>query len=142
MLDARGVEHAIETIQHGHVQCIRPGYTGLRNYRRRELKLLLGASDDEESRSSASERGQEDFVSESTSNQEVNLAEEEVAGEGQARTASMRRYITKMGHVRAGTMSALGGAPWRPSGPETGATKRTWKETLGWNDGLSLSALT
>ena len=52
MLDACGVEHVIMTMQHGYVQCSRPGYAGLRNYRRRELQLLLGASDDEEGQSS------------------------------------------------------------------------------------------
>ena len=57
VLDARGVEHVIETMQHGYVQCSQLGYAGLRNYHRRELQLLLGASDDEESRSSASGRG-------------------------------------------------------------------------------------
>ena len=81
MLDARGVEHVIETMQHGYVQCSRPGCAGLRNYRRRELQLLLGASDDEESRSSASERGQEDPLIDNVSDREVNLAEEEMAEE-------------------------------------------------------------
>ena len=71
--------HAIQAMQHGHVQCSRPGYAGLRNYRRKELQLLLGASDDEESRSLTSERGQEDPLSDEVSDQEINLAEEEIA---------------------------------------------------------------
>ena len=82
MLDARGVEHVIETMQHGYVQCSRPGCAGLRNYRRRELQLLLGASDDEESQSSASERGPEDLLSDGMSDQEIDLAEEHAAGRG------------------------------------------------------------
>ena len=53
--------------------------TGLRNYRRRELQLLLGVSDDEESRSSTSERGQESPLSEEASDQGVNLMEEQMA---------------------------------------------------------------
>ena len=53
----------------------------------------------------------------------------------------MRHDNTGMGHVGAGAMSALGGAPWQPSGLETVAMKWTWKESLGWDDGLSLSTL-
>ena len=56
VLDACRVEHIIQAMQHGYVQCSRPGDAGLCNYRRRELQLLLGTSDDEESRSLASER--------------------------------------------------------------------------------------
>ena len=81
MLGARGVEHVIKTMQHGYVQCSRPGCTGRSNYRRRELHLLLEASDDEESRSSASERGQEDLLDEDSSDREIDLAEEEMAEE-------------------------------------------------------------
>ena len=77
MLDACGVEHIIETMQHGYMQCSRPGYAGFRNYRRRELQLLLGASDDEESRSSTSERNQEDLLSDEVSDQEINLEGDE-----------------------------------------------------------------
>ena len=79
VLDACGVEHVIETMQHGYMRCSRPGYAGLRNYRRRELQLLLGASDDEESRSSTSEKDQEDPWSDDVSDQEINLTEEERA---------------------------------------------------------------
>ena len=82
MLGACGVEHVIGTMQHGYVQCSRPGCAGLRNYRRRELQLLLGASDDEESRSLASERGPGDPLSDEVSDQEIDLAEERMAGEG------------------------------------------------------------
>ena len=40
-------------------------------------------------------------------------------------------------YVRTDTV--LGGAlQWSP-GPEATAMERTWKETLGWDDGLSLS---
>ena len=79
VLDACGLEHVIATMQHGYVQCSRPGCAGLRNYRRKELQLLLGASDDEESRSSTSERGQEDRWSDGVSDQGNDLAEEELA---------------------------------------------------------------
>ena len=82
VLDACGVEHAIQAMQHGYVQCSRPGYTGLRNYRRKELQLLLGASDDEESRSSASGKDGEDPLSDGASDQEGSLADERMAGEG------------------------------------------------------------
>ena len=71
------MEHVIETMQHGYVQCSRPDYAGLQNYRRKELQLLLGASDDEESRSSTSEGGQEDPLSDEASDQEINLTGEE-----------------------------------------------------------------
>ena len=44
---------------------------------------------------------------------------------------------TERRYVRTDTV--LGGAlQWSP-GPEATAIKRTWKETLGWDDGLSLS---
>ena len=78
-LDACGVEHIIETMQHGYVQCSQPGCAGLRNYCRRELQLLLGASDNEESQSSTSERGPEDPLSDGVSDQGSDLAEEEMA---------------------------------------------------------------
>ena len=81
MLDARGVEHIIETMQHGYVRCSRLSHVGLRNYRGRELQLLLGASDDEESQSSESEKDQEDTLDGEVSDQEVNLAEEGMAEE-------------------------------------------------------------
>ena len=81
MLDAHGVEHVIETMQHRYVQCSWPGCAGLSNYRRRELQLLLEASDDEKSQSSASERGQEDLLSADASDREINLVEEEMAEE-------------------------------------------------------------
>ena len=67
MLDACGVEHVIETMQHGYVQCSRSGCARLRNYRRKELQLLLGASDDEESWSLTSERDPEDPPSDGVS---------------------------------------------------------------------------
>ena len=82
MLDACGVEHIIEAMQHGYVQCSRPGCAGLRNYSRRELQLLVGASDDDEGRSSMSERSQEDPLSDEASDQEVSLAEGEMAEKG------------------------------------------------------------
>ena len=81
-LDARGVEHVIKTMQHGYVQCSQPGCAGLSKYRRREIQLLLEASDDEESRSSASERGQDNLLDRDASDREIDLAEEEMAEEG------------------------------------------------------------
>lgn len=56
---------------HGYVQCSRPGSAGLRSYRRRELQLLSGTSDDGESHSSESERDEEDPLSDGASDQEV-----------------------------------------------------------------------
>ena len=53
----------------------------------------------------------------------------------------MRRDHAGMEYVRAGAVSVLGGASWRLSGPGTATMERTWKETLGWDDGLSLLAL-
>ena len=61
------------------MQCSRLGYAGLRNYRRRELQLLLGTSDDEENRSSTSEKDQADPLSDEVSDQEIDLAEEAMA---------------------------------------------------------------
>ena len=55
------------------------------------------------------------------------------------RTALMKRDDIEMGYVGTGMIPVLGGALWRPSGPETAATKWTWKETLGWDDSLGLS---
>ena len=82
MLDACGVEHVIRAMRHGYVQCSRLGCNEVSNYRRKELRLLAGLSDDEESRSSASEGGQEDFLDRDMSDQEMDLAEREMAEEG------------------------------------------------------------
>ncbi len=71
VLDASGMEHTIQAMQHGYVQCSRPGGAGPRNYRRQELQLLLGASDDEGSRSSASGKGDEDPLSDGASDWEA-----------------------------------------------------------------------
>ena len=49
----------------------------------------------------------------------------------------MRRDLAWARQDRTGIVSVLGEA--RPSGPETAAVKRSWKETLGWDDGLNLS---
>ena len=148
MLDAHGVEHAIKTMQHRYVQCSQPGCAGLRNYRRRELQLLLGASDDKESRSSASERGQEDPLSEDISMHLIRVKRSvwwslrrRWPRRSQVKIALMRRDNAGTGQVRTGAVSVLGGAPWRLLGLETVTMKRTWKETLGWDDGLSLPAL-
>ena len=80
MLDACRVEHVIVTMQHGYVQCSQLGCTGLCNYCHRELQLLLGASDNEDSQSSTSERGPEDSWSDGVSDQGNDLVEEEMAG--------------------------------------------------------------
>ena len=81
VLDARGVEHIIEAMRHGYVQCSRPGCVGLRNYRRRELQLSMGASDDEESQSSESENDHGGDLSEGFSDQEIDSEEEGMAWE-------------------------------------------------------------
>ena len=81
VLDACGVEHTIQAMQHGYVQCSRPGHSGLRNYRRKELQLLLEASDDEESRSSASEKDGEDLLSDGASDQGDSWEDEGMARE-------------------------------------------------------------
>ena len=46
----------------------------------------------------------------------------------------MDRSGTAMRRVGAGQTSALGGALRKLPGPEATAAKRTWKETLGWDD--------
>ena len=46
VLDACGVEHVIRAMQHGYVQCSQPGRSELRNYRRKELQLLLEVPDE------------------------------------------------------------------------------------------------
>ena len=77
------VEHIVEAMQHGYVQySSRPGGAGVRNYRRRELQLLSGISDDEESRASGSERDREEPLSDGDPDQEVRLREGEMAGGG------------------------------------------------------------
>ena len=82
MLDANGVEHTIQAMQHGYVQCSRPGEAGCRNYRRRELQLLLDGSDGEESRSSASGKDDEGSSSDNASDQEGDLEDAGMAAEG------------------------------------------------------------
>ena len=88
VLDASGMEHTIQAMQHGYVQCSRPGEAGSRNYRRRELQLLLEASDDEESRSSTSERNGEDPLSDGASDREDGLVDEGMAEEGPCQDSS------------------------------------------------------
>ena len=82
MLDACGVEHDIRAMRHGYVQSSRLDCDGISNYRRKELQLLAELSDDEESRSSASGVGQEDFLDRDMSDQEIDLAERQMAEEG------------------------------------------------------------
>ena len=53
----------------------------------------------------------------------------------------MRRDLAWTQQGRIDIMSVLKKAPWRPLGPEMAAVKRSWKETLGWDDGLSLPTL-
>ena len=62
------------------MQCSQPGCAEISNYRK-ELQLLTGASDDKESRSSTSERGQEDLLGKDAFDQEIDLAEGEMAEE-------------------------------------------------------------
>ena len=69
VLDACGIEHIIQAMQHGYVQCSRPGCTGLRNYRRKELQLLQESSGDEDSHSSASGEDRGDPQSDEASDQ-------------------------------------------------------------------------
>jgi hypothetical protein len=82
VLDANGVEHTIQAMQHGYVQCNRPGEAGCRNYRRKELQLLLSASDGEESRSSTSDKDDEDPSSDDASDREDSLEDAGMAAEG------------------------------------------------------------
>ena len=81
MLDARGAEHVIRTIRRGYVQCSRLGSAELSNYRCKELQLLVGVSDDEESQPSTSEMGQEILLGKDMSGQEIDLVEREMAEE-------------------------------------------------------------
>ena len=73
VLDANGVEHTIQAMQHGYVQCSRPGEAGCRNYRRRELQLQHDEFDDEGSCSSLSGEDDEGSLSENASDQEGDL---------------------------------------------------------------------
>ena len=82
MLDANGVEHTIHAMQHGYVQCNRPGEVGYHNYRRRELQLVLGISDGEGSCSSASGEDGQGSSSENASDQEEGLEDAGMAAEG------------------------------------------------------------
>ena len=79
VLDACGVEHVIQAMQHGYVQCSRPGQSELRNYRRKELQLLLEASDGEGSHPSTSEGDGGDFQEDGTSDQDDGQDDEETA---------------------------------------------------------------
>ena len=78
MLDANGVEHTIQAMQHGYVQCNRPGEAGCRNYRRRELQLQ---HDGAESRSSASGEDGGGSLQGNASDQEGDLEDAGVAVE-------------------------------------------------------------
>ena len=81
VLDANGVEHTIQAMQHGYVQCSRPGEAGCRNYRRKELQLQHDGSDGEESRSSASGEDDEGSSSDNASDQEGDLKDAGMAVE-------------------------------------------------------------
>ena len=70
VLDACGVEHVIRATQHGYVQCSRPGRSELRNYRRKELQLLLEVPDEGSNHSSASEEEDDGAQREGTSGQD------------------------------------------------------------------------
>jgi hypothetical protein len=89
VLDASGVEHTIQAMQHGYVQCSRPGEAGCRNYRRRELQLQRDGSDGEESRSSASGEDDEGSSSENASDQEGDLKDAGTYGCGGARSGQL-----------------------------------------------------
>jgi hypothetical protein len=78
VLDANGVEHTIQAMQHGYVQCSRPGEAGCRNYCRRELQLQ---HDGAESRSSASGEDGGGSLSGNASDQEGDLGYAGVAVE-------------------------------------------------------------
>ena len=82
VLDANGVEHTIQAMQHGYVQCNRPGEVRYRNYRRRELQLVRDISDGEGSRSSASGEDEEGPSSDNASDQEEGLEDAGMAAEG------------------------------------------------------------
>ena len=79
VLDACGVEHVIRAMQHGYVQCSRPGQSELRNYRRKELQLLLEASDGEGSQSPTSGEGGGDPPDSGTSDQDDGQDDEDTA---------------------------------------------------------------
>jgi hypothetical protein len=88
VLDANGVEHTIQAMQHGYVQCNRPGEAGCRNYRRKELQLLLNVPDGEESRSSASEKDDEDVSSDDASDRGDGLEDAGMVAEGPGQGSS------------------------------------------------------
>ena len=79
VLDACGVEHVIQAMQHGYVQCSRPGQSEPRNYRRKELQLLLETSDGEGSHSSASEEDDDEAQDGGTSDQDDGQDDEDTA---------------------------------------------------------------
>ena len=70
VLDACGVEHVIRAMQHGYVQCSQPGRSELRNYRRKELQLLLEVLDEGSNHSSASEEEDDETQREEASGQD------------------------------------------------------------------------
>ena len=49
-------------------------------------------------------------------------------------TAQADMSGTMVRRVRAAQSLALGGVLWKSPGPEAIPAKRTWKETLGWDD--------
>ena len=61
---------------------------------------------------------------------------------GRRRTTNSEEAISMdvsgaaMRRVRAEQLSALGGVLWKSPEPEAMPAKRTWKETLGWDDGF------
>ena len=88
VLDASGVEHTIQAMQHGYVQCSRLGEAGCCNYHCKELQLLLSVSDSEESHSSASEKDDEDPLSDDASDWEDSLEDAGMAAEGPGQDSS------------------------------------------------------
>ena len=61
---------------------------------------------------------------------------------GRRRTTNSEEAISMdvsgaaMRRVRAEQLSALGGVLWKSPEPEAMPAERTWKETLGWDDGF------
>ena len=90
VLDVSRVEHTIQAMQHGYVQCSWLGEAGCHNYCCKELQLLLSVSDSEESRSSASEKDDEDLSSDAydASDWEDSLEDAGMAVEGPCQDSS------------------------------------------------------
>ena len=136
MVNACGVEHIIRAMRHGYVQFSRPDCTEVSHYRRKELRLIAELSSNEGSQSAASEMEHQDLFDEEDSDQEVDLVERDLAGEGPVCTPASD-HSDDLCHDKYGATcgggngSVLGGASWRPLRPEAVGIKRAEEKLWG-----------